>query len=90
MVWFEHDALVKFNLDQSIIKPNSFTSPQKPLSMNQNHIKFTLFPDRGQLESSVGEEKRYNPRLTKDIDSFVDIMEHLNLPKPKMIGKLII
>lgn len=49
-----------------------------------------IFIDRGQLESSVGEEKRFNPRLTKDIDTFVDIMEHLNLPKPKMIGKLIL
>lgn len=42
---------------------------------------------RGQLESSIAEEKRYNPRLTKDIDTFVEIMEKLNLPKPKMIGK---
>lgn len=48
---------------------------------------FSLYLGRGQLESSVGEEKRFNPRLTKDIDTFVDIMEHLNLPKPKMIGK---
>lgn len=38
------------------------------------------------MESSVAEEKRYNPRLTKDIDKFVEIMENLNLPKPKMIG----
>lgn len=45
---------------------------------------------RGQLESSVAEEKRFNPRLSKDIDTFVNIMEHLNLPKPKMIGKLIL
>lgn len=45
---------------------------------------------RGQLESSVAEEKRYNPRLTKDIDTFVDIMDNLNLPKPKKIGKQIL
>lgn len=51
-----------------------------------NH-KFTIYY-RGQLESSVAEEKRYNPRLSKDIDTFVEIMENLNLPKPKMIGKL--
>lgn len=53
-------------------------------------INFYLCTCRGQLESSVAEEKRFNPRLTKDIDTFVDIMEHLNLPKPKMIGKFII
>lgn len=46
-----------------------------------------LFYCRGQLESSIAEEKRYNPRLTKGIDTFVKIMENLNLPKPKMIGK---
>jgi hypothetical protein len=36
----------------------------------------------------VAEEKKYNPRLSKDIDTFVDIMKNLNLPYPKMIGKL--
>lgn len=41
---------------------------------------------RGQMETSVEEEKKYNPRLTKDIDTFVEIMENLNLPKPKKIG----
>jgi len=38
------------------------------------------------MESSVWEEKRYNPRLTKDIEEFVKIMENLNLPYPKKIG----
>lgn len=50
-------------------------------------IFFRFSIHRGQLESSVAEEKRYNPRLTKDIDTFIQIMENLNLPKPKMIGK---
>lgn len=45
--------------------------------------------DRGQMETTVAEEKQYNPRLSKDIDTFVQIMENLNLPKPKMIGKLV-
>lgn len=34
------------------------------------------------------EEKRYNPRLTKSLDEFVKIMDNLNLPYPKKIGKL--
>lgn len=42
---------------------------------------------RGQLETTVGEEKQFNPRLTKDVDTFVDIMGHLNLAPPKFIGK---
>jgi hypothetical protein len=42
---------------------------------------------RGMLETSVAEEKKFNPRLTKTIDEFVDIMNNLNLPYPKQIGK---
>lgn len=50
------------------------------------HESLIVFFCRGQLASTVIEEKTYNPRLTKDIEAFVDIMENLNLPKPKMIG----
>ncbi|KAI8039576.1 persulfide dioxygenase ETHE1, mitochondrial [Drosophila gunungcola] len=49
---------------------------------------FRIYPAhdyKGQMESSVWEEKRYNPRLTKDIDEFVKIMDTLNLPYPKKI-----
>jgi hypothetical protein len=42
----------------------------------------------GQTTTTVGEEKHYNPRLTKPLDEFIKIMENLNLPYPKMIGKL--
>lgn len=40
----------------------------------------------GQTVSTVEEEKKYNPRLTKTLEEFVDIMNNLNLPKPKKIG----
>jgi sulfur dioxygenase len=43
----------------------------------------------GQTESSVYEERKYNARLTKSLEEFVDIMNNLNLPYPKMIGKSI-
>lgn len=43
---------------------------------------------RGQLETTVGEEKKFNPRLTKDLETFVEIMDNLDLPPPKLIGKL--
>uniref|UniRef100_A0A1B0DHA0 Uncharacterized protein n=1 Tax=Phlebotomus papatasi TaxID=29031 RepID=A0A1B0DHA0_PHLPP len=42
---------------------------------------------RGNMETTVFEERNYNPRLSKDIDTFVSIMENLNLPYPKMIDK---
>lgn len=49
---------------------------------------FGPFPQcRGQTETTVGEEKQFNPRLSKDIDTFVNIMENLNLAYPKMIGE---
>lgn len=44
---------------------------------------------RGQLETTVGEEKQFNPRLSKDLDTFIDIMDHLNLAPPKFIGKYV-
>lgn len=40
----------------------------------------------GQTVSTVGEERKFNPRLTKSVHEFVNIMKNLNLPKPKKIG----
>ncbi|XP_008778634.2 persulfide dioxygenase ETHE1 homolog, mitochondrial-like isoform X2 [Phoenix dactylifera] len=40
---------------------------------------------KGFTVSTVGEEMLYNPRLTKDEETFKSIMENLNLPYPKMI-----
>lgn len=42
---------------------------------------------RGQLESTVAEEKQLNPRLSKNLEEFVEIMENLKLAHPKKIGK---
>lgn len=40
---------------------------------------------KGFSVSTVGEELLYNPRLTKDEETFKNIMANLNLPKPKTI-----
>lgn len=40
---------------------------------------------KGFTVSTVGEEMLYNPRLTKDVETFKSIMENLRLPYPKMI-----
>ncbi|XP_016322352.1 persulfide dioxygenase ETHE1, mitochondrial [Sinocyclocheilus anshuiensis] len=40
---------------------------------------------KGQTVSTVDEEKKFNPRLTKTLPEFVNIMNNLNLPKPKKI-----
>jgi len=41
----------------------------------------------GQMVSTVDEEKKLNVRLTKSEAEFVEIMNNLNLPYPKFIGK---
>lgn len=41
----------------------------------------------GRTVSTVEEEQKFNPRLTKTENEFVDIMEHLGLPYPDKIGK---
>lgn len=49
---------------------------------------FKLYPAhdyKGCTVTTVGEEKCYNPRLTKSIEEFVDLMNNLNLPYPKKI-----
>ncbi|CAM9179803.1 unnamed protein product [Discosporangium mesarthrocarpum] len=38
---------------------------------------------KGRHSSTVGEEKVYNPRLTKSLEEFKDIMANLGLPYPK-------
>ncbi|XP_068179610.1 persulfide dioxygenase ETHE1, mitochondrial [Antennarius striatus] len=62
---------------------------------NSVHQKIFTLPDQclvypahdylGQTASTVSEERKFNPRLTKSLEEFVDIMKNLNLPKPKKI-----
>lgn len=40
---------------------------------------------KGQTVSTVEEEKKFNPRLTRSQEEFVEIMNNLNLPKPAKI-----
>ncbi|MGH0174809.1 UNVERIFIED_CONTAM: hypothetical protein FKN15_069254 [Acipenser sinensis] len=44
---------------------------------------------KGMTMSTVDEERRLNPRLTKSMEEFVIIMSNLNLPKPTRIGNLL-
>jgi sulfur dioxygenase len=41
---------------------------------------------KGDTVSTIGEERAFNPRLqVRSIDEYVDLMNHLNLPNPKMM-----
>lgn len=57
-----------------------------PPSESIVYLLLTLTCFRGQLESTVWEEKRLNPRLTKPLEQFIQLMDNLNLPHPKKIG----
>jgi len=40
---------------------------------------------KGRTVSTVCEEKKFNPRLTKSCEEFIEIMQNLNLAYPKQI-----
>jgi rhodanese-related sulfurtransferase len=41
---------------------------------------------KGDTVSTIGEERRFNPRLqVKSVDEYVELMNNLNLPDPKMM-----
>src|SRR5262250_953008 len=41
---------------------------------------------KGETASTIGEEKAFNPRLqVKSVDEYVDLMNNLHLPNPKMM-----
>jgi len=40
----------------------------------------------GQTVSTIGEEKTYNPRLSKSLNEFIELMNNLSLAYPKNIG----
>ncbi|XP_029593427.1 persulfide dioxygenase ETHE1, mitochondrial [Salmo trutta] len=58
---------------------------QKIFTLPPQCLVFPAHDYKGQTASTVGEERRFNPRLTKSVEEFVDIMTNLNLPKPAKI-----
>ncbi|XP_012941863.1 persulfide dioxygenase ETHE1, mitochondrial [Aplysia californica] len=58
---------------------------QKILSLPEHYCVFPAHDYTGQTMSTVGEEKQFNPRLSKPKSEFVEIMTKLNLPYPKQI-----
>ncbi|XP_070691580.1 persulfide dioxygenase ETHE1, mitochondrial [Pempheris klunzingeri] len=58
---------------------------QKIFTLPDHCLVYPAHDYLGQTASTVGEERRFNPRLTKSLEEFVEIMKNLNLPKPKKI-----
>jgi glyoxylase-like metal-dependent hydrolase (beta-lactamase superfamily II)/rhodanese-related sulfurtransferase len=58
----------------------------KLLRLPEETLLYPAHDYKGDTVSSIGEEKRYNPRLqVKSIDEYVDLMNSLKLPNPKMM-----
>ncbi|CAM6126562.1 unnamed protein product [Calypogeia fissa] len=58
-------------------------------SLPEETLVYPAHDYKGQTVSTVGEEKLYNPRLSKDLATFKTIMSNLNLAFPKMIEKAV-
>ena len=56
------------------------------ISNSSQFDKIAINFNLGQIVSTIEEEKKYNPRLTKSKQEFIDIMANLKLEKPKFIG----
>ncbi len=58
----------------------------KLLRLPDETLLFPAHDYKGDTVSTIGEEKAFNPRLqVKSIDAYVQLMNNLNLPNPKMM-----
>ncbi len=58
----------------------------KLLRLPEETLVFPAHDYKGETVSTIGEEKRFNPRLqVKSIDEYVELMNNLKLPNPKMM-----
>jgi glyoxylase-like metal-dependent hydrolase (beta-lactamase superfamily II)/rhodanese-related sulfurtransferase len=56
------------------------------LKLPDETMVFPAHDYKGDTVSTIGEEKRYNPRLqVKSVDEYVELMNNLKLPNPKMM-----
>jgi rhodanese-related sulfurtransferase len=58
----------------------------KLLRLPDDTMVFPAHDYKGETVSTIGEEKAFNPRLqVKSVDQYVEVMNNLNLPNPKMM-----
>jgi len=56
------------------------------LKLRDGTLVYPAHDYKGDTVSTIGEERRCNPRLqVKSVDEYVEIMNNLNLPNPKMM-----
>ncbi|OCP17729.1 MULTISPECIES: MBL fold metallo-hydrolase [unclassified Ensifer] len=58
----------------------------KLLKLPDDTLVYPAHDYKGDTVSTIGEEKRFNPRLkVQSVDEYVDLMNNLKLPNPKMM-----
>jgi sulfur dioxygenase len=56
------------------------------LKLPEKTLLYPAHDYKGEKVSSIGKEKKYNPRLqVNSMNEYIEIMNNLNLPKPKLI-----
>src|SRR6478609_6445462 len=56
------------------------------LKLPDETLLFPAHDYKGDTVSTIGEEKRYNPRLqVRSVDEYIELMANLKLPNPKMM-----
>ena len=63
-----------------------YESLQRLVRLPEETLVFPAHDYKGDTVSTIGEEKRFNPRLqVRDADEYAKLMESLHLPNPKMM-----
>ena len=58
----------------------------KLMKLRDETLVYPAHDYKGETVSTIGEEKQFNPRLrVKSVDEYVDLMNNLKLPNPKMM-----
>jgi glyoxylase-like metal-dependent hydrolase (beta-lactamase superfamily II)/rhodanese-related sulfurtransferase len=58
----------------------------KLLKLPDETLLYPAHDYKGDTVSTIGEERMFNPRLkVKSVDEYIDLMNNLNLPNPKMM-----
>ena len=56
------------------------------LKLPEETLVYPAHDYKGDTVSTIGEEKRYNPRLqVRSVDDYIELMNNLKLPNPKMM-----
>tara|TARA_B100001142_G_scaffold283866_1_gene297156 strand:+ start:1775 stop:2458 length:684 start_codon:yes stop_codon:yes gene_type:complete len=56
------------------------------LKLPEDILLYPAHDYRGEKVSTIGKEKKFNPRLqVRNINEYIEIMNNLNLPKPKLM-----